>query len=70
MIVNDIGQHIITSNLCLCDNRSCKAMTMCGVVLGAGVSVTANYTISSRTGSTIAAAPPSSTHYTRPVGGV
>ena len=34
------------------------------VVLGAGVSVTANYTISSRTGSTIAAAPPSSTHYT------
>ena len=57
MIVNDIGQHIITSNLCLCD-RSFKAMTMCGVVLGAGVSVTANYTISSRTGSTIAAAPP------------
>ena len=40
-------------------------MTMCNVVLGAGVSVTANYTISSRTGSTIAAAPPSSTHYTQ-----
>ena len=33
-------------------------MTMCNVVLAAGVSVTANYTISSRTGSTIAAAPP------------
>ena len=53
MIVNDIRQHYIASNLCLCD-RSCKAMTMCNVVLGAGVSVTANYTISSRTGSTIA----------------